>query len=524
MSVLARIGLALLLGLGALLTYFYLDQQKAQQVDLQKRLQRFVEQSLSNPGETIVELQEIHQKEELSDDESLLLFELLAESSIYSHAPFISFWEDKKSQKSSIDWQVIDACISYRDGNVSGALNQLAGLIKNKPAHRRLSYEYNRIQFLVGGIDSRISAKLALRQLSKGVDRWAYKSLRILAFTPPRPGIMKQDLIIALEDLRSHQRVTSTDFLRASEIFYRIEGDKQPDQIFKEILTLGKDRVSSNDFGYWLVKTGQPQMALKLISKVDALSSEDSFMIRFQALLENNQSNNAEAMLVQAKHLSQENELRARTYLKLARGDTQSMTQFFEDAKRLKSVKSLLDAARLALMGGDGPLAYAGFREAWALKPEEFNHSVANQFLQISLSSRNTKEAHQITSEIKRRNPEKFGNANNHCYLSLLMGENVESLEKEALRICNAFPGNPSFLSTLALAKLLREKPGEALEVMRSRGPVPLLHGEKAMLACILQATGKNEDAEKVATGLVESRMLPEEWALLKKHDLVITQ
>ena len=59
---------------------------------------------------------------------------------------------------------------------------------------------------------------------------------------------------------------------------------------------------------------------------------------------------------------------------------------------------------------------------------------------------------------------------------------------------------------------------------MRARGPVPLLHGEKALLACILKASGKEKDAKKVATGLVESRMLPEEWALLRKHDLIITQ
>ena len=67
-------------------------------------------------------------------------------------------------------------------------------------------------------------------------------------------------------------------------------------------------------------------------------------------------------------------------------------------------------------------------------------------------------------------------------------------------------------------------KSEEALEVMRKRGPVPLLQGEKALLACILTASGKKNDAIKVATGLEEMRMLPEEWALLRKHNLVMTQ
>ena len=109
-------------------------------------------------------------------------------------------------------------------------------------------------------------------------------------------------------------------------------------------------------------------------------------------------------------------------------------------------------------------------------------------------------------------------------YLSLLIGDDVETQEKESIRICDAFPGNPSFLSTLALAKLLGGKPKEALEVMRNRGSVPLIHGEKAMLACILDAVGKKEDAKKLATGLQETRMLPEEWSLLQRHGLVITQ
>ena len=52
--------------------------------------------------------------------------------------------------------------------------------------------------------------------------------------------------------------------------------------------------------------------------------------------------------------------------------------------------------------------------------------------------------------------------------------------KKEALRITTAFPGNPTFLSTLLLAELLNGDPKEALRAMNQRGPVPLNHGEKA--------------------------------------------
>ena len=73
----------------------------------------------------------------------------------------------------------------------------------------------------------------------------------------------------------------------------------------------------------------------------------------------------------------------------------------------------------------------------------------------------------------QKEKPQKFGNANNHVYLSLLLGEDPAVLTNEAQRIVDAFPGNPSFLSTLALSKLLLDQPGEALEVMRQRRALP---------------------------------------------------
>jgi len=65
------------------------------------------------------------------------------------------------------------------------------------------------------------------------------------------------------------------------------------------------------------------------------------------------------------------------------------------------------------------------------------------------------------------------------------------------------------------LAKLLTNKPDEALNAMRRRGGVRLLHGERALLAAILFAKGKIAEGQKLADGLVPDRMLPEEWALL---------
>ena len=76
---------------------------------------------------------------------------------------------------------------------------------------------------------------------------------------------------------------------------------------------------------------------------------------------------------------------------------------------------------------------------------------------------------------------------------------------------------NPNFLSTLALAKLLTGKPDQAIQAMRRRGGAPLLDGEKALLASVLFAQGKDVEARKWSKNLSSNRMLPEEWSLLQK-------
>jgi len=48
-----------------------------------------------------------------------------------------------------------------------------------------------------------------------------------------------------------------------------------------------------------------------------------------------------------------------------------------------------------------------------------------------------------------------------------------------------------------------------------------LIHGERALLACILMADGKKEDAQELSKGLEENRMLPEEWALAQRYGIL---
>jgi tetratricopeptide (TPR) repeat protein len=501
--------------------WWFVEKSEQDKKEIQQRYHTHLANSISAPSRTIDLLNQLLNAGEISEGELILLFELCLDSPNHSIERLLPHLETRAEKLTlSVEWKIIEACVLYRQGDLRGSLQVLEQLFKDNPANRRANYEYQKIMFLVGTIDKRVVAKRALFNLSKLEDRWSYKALRVLSFSQPRPGMLKEDLIRALEKLRAHLMVTSEDLLKASELLIQLDENIGFDQTFEELKALMEDQLNSMDFGYWLIQLGRPGKALEIVSQDDSLLDEDFFFIRFQALMETNQTIEAENLLQKVNHLSDGMKLQADAYLNLAEGDGNAIAEFFQGAQNLNSAKSLLDVSRLALLKGNVELAYQAFQQAWEISPAEFNLSQANQFLQISLVSRNTKEAHKITGEIYRRFPEKFGNANNHCYLSLLLGKNIEKQEKETERITEAFPSSPTFLSTLALAKLLTGKAQEALDIMNERGPIPLNHGERALLACILEASGNNKEAKKMADKLEELRMLPEEWILLEKYGL----
>ena len=520
MSLLSK--LLVLAGVGCLglWGYFHLQSSAEKVVVTEKRYLELLNKSVSDPSGTLDNLDELLGSSKITNNELLLLAELILDSSEKSIDPYLPKLSEKLNDP-SVDWQVMSAVVEYHEGRIAEALTKLQKVAEENPANRRASYEYNRARMSAGSVEARIPAKLKLFDLAKSDDRWAYKSLRVLAYSSPMRGLTQRDVERATKELRTHALVQPADFLTASGILLSLQESNQIEAFLQETLELGKDLVSVGEFGSWFGQIGRPDLALQVVSSQNALADDPAFFARFQALLETNQTVEANQLLRQATHLSEPRLLLAQTYLKIFQGEPGALAQFFEEAKELNTVSSLLDVARLALLQGDGDVSLQAFQAAWSIDPASFNMSQSNQFLQISLKLRKTRDAQKITAEIKRKNPQKFGNANNHVYLSLLLGEDPIVLANEAQRIVDAFPGNPSFLSTLALSKLLLDQPGEALEVMRQRGRAPLIHGERALLACILMADGKKEDAQELSKGLEENRMLPEEWALAQRYGIL---
>ena len=192
------------------------------------------------------------------------------------------------------------------------------------------------------------------------------------------------------------------------------------------------------------------------------------------------------------------------------------MVKYLSRAKATKSAVALVEAGRFALLSGDAASAREAYTAALDIDSNALGQDEGNQLLQLAMSARETLLALRVAESLRRRYPHRWGNCNNSAYLALLTGQEASALVQEVERIVKAVPNNPNFLSTLALAKLLTNKPDEALDAMRRRGALHLLHGERALFAAILFAKGKTAEGQKLADGLVPDRMLPEEWALLE--------
>ena len=223
MSLLTKLLVLVGIGCVGLWGYFYLQSTAEKVVATEQRYQELLNKSVSEPSGTIDSLDELLGSSEITNNELLLLAELILDSpekSIDLYLPKLS----EKLNDPSVDWQVLSAVVEYHEGRIAEALTKLQKLVEENPANRRASYEYNRARMSAGSVEARIPAKLKLFDLAKSEDRWAYKSLRVLTYSSPVRGLTQRDVVRASKELRTHILVQPTDFLTASGILLSSSG------------------------------------------------------------------------------------------------------------------------------------------------------------------------------------------------------------------------------------------------------------------------------------------------------------
>jgi len=396
-------------------------------------------------------------------------------------------------------------------------LQRLAVLLKQDPRNDHLRLTAARINLSTGSLEVRIKAKTTLHEISSGKDAISKQAIKTLAFSPISMGIFPEDLAEAAHKLHKHPLTTPVEYLRATEV---LSGLMQPEER-KGVIESTFLHLRSRDkplLGQWLIGHGHALRTLDLVDEKEAVNSPGHFFPRFKALLQTGSMDKAHGLLQKAENILTTGEkARANAYLGKALGDSEAVTKFINWAMQAKAPLSLVEAGRLALLSQDGNTARRAYAAVLDIDPDALGHDECGQLLQLALNARDTPLALRAVKILRDRHPGRLGNRNNATWLALLLAEDPVPLEREAESIVNTVSSNPNFLSTLALAKLLTGKPDEAILAMRRRGGAPLLQGEKALLASVLFAQGKDVEARKWSKDLSSNRMLPEEWLLLQK-------
>src|SRR6056300_1486684 len=159
MSLLTK--LLVLAGVGCLglWGYFHLQSTSEKVVVTEKRYQELLNYSVSDPSGTLESLDELLGSSKITNNELLLLAELILDSPEKSIDPYLPKLSEKLNDPSA-DWQVLSAVVEYHEGRIAEALIKLQKVAEENPANRRASYEYNRARMSAGSVEERIPAKL----------------------------------------------------------------------------------------------------------------------------------------------------------------------------------------------------------------------------------------------------------------------------------------------------------------------------------------------------------------------------
>ena len=125
MSLLARFWRFLGLGIFVFLGIYFFIKSRENQLEIEHRYAAKLESSISDPAQVINQLTSRINSNEITENELVLLFELILDSSTHSIDPLWSILEDRLAGQPSLDWQVIEACALYRRGSFAEARRNL---------------------------------------------------------------------------------------------------------------------------------------------------------------------------------------------------------------------------------------------------------------------------------------------------------------------------------------------------------------------------------------------------------------
>lgn len=395
-------------------------------------------------------------------------------------------------------------------------LEQFSDWLNQSPTNTEIRLLRAGLNLKFGDTEARILAKQELKKLGLANDSDGYKALSYLAFSPVNNGVFPEDIVHASEGILKHPNRTPEDQFRATDSIISLCSPSERAKWYSHTIQ-NQSQQDKQLLCQWLMNHGQYKHITNLISQQEVLSTPALFFMKFQALLLLQNLNSAEQLLTPVHaDLSEFERKKAEAYLGRARGNADALKEWVSWSMKNATPSQLVEAGRFALLSGFGKLAQDAYAQVLKKSPDDLESAECSQLLQLALKMKDTPLAYTAAKTLHNRHPMRPGAHNNYIWLALLMGEPAGPLLEQATQLQQNQTQNNNFLSTIALAHFKNQQPDQALWTLRKlKGSKQLQPAERVLLAAILSAMGKEEEAKKWVTGVTEQQLLSEEWQLL---------
>ncbi len=427
-----------------------------------------------------------------------------------AHAELARLLTEEPDQPADL-WLLARVCLAEGDPSAAGRF--AAAAATGDPTNR----QYRLFAATLSGDAAQAGARQVVWGLGREDDAIGLQALEYLASLRDLPADQLRELASLLE---KHPLRRTADRLLALTLRLRAQPARRAQVLDAATDAFAhSDAADRRDFGAWLNQQGEFNRTLAVLPLADARQRMDLFIVHLDALASLGRWSEIEALLkdrtTPLPPVYRE-AFQARCALQLKDPGLAAACWRRALAAAENNLSDLWWLADYAGKNGEVGAARKAYR-AWMdrVRDPRPGYQALTRLLE---QTGTTAELRDLLAEGLKHWPDDPALRNDHAYLSLLLGDELDRCRRTAEELVAQNPDSLPIRTTLALARYrLKDFPG-ALQVYAGQDYdwQAALPGNRAVYAAVLAANHATAEARRLARGLPAAALRPEEAALVQ--------
>lgn len=414
---------------------------------------------------------------------------------------------------------VLEAEMLLQDGNVKGAYQELRRALADSKNRRSVRAAMLRFLLIHPRNDGGKELLETIWSLKDGNDAWALEALVLGLSSGVVPVEKRGDFVAAI---RRHPQKNARALILADNVEVALDPtakDRVASRMISRLRTAGlEDRMAG---AAWLNSQRMPSEAVDLLPLEDALSSNQAMKIWLDAQAMLGEWDEMRTAL--AKKSSPVPDHMAKVYtaraLKMSGRAAEAEATYTETLAKYGENPELT-AEILEYLHRSGEYALFDTGLAPQLDKPGVGLDMMKSIVPVVLDARDSARMRDVLgAALASPNlAENVSLMNDADYLDLVLGRPVDARRLRTRHL--EFPSDPASLTTLALERLKAGNESEALALLENAGidPRTLAPNQLTVLASVLAANGRRNEAAVVAARIPATRVSKQELGMLRKY------